>query len=443
MKWSLSLLTLVTLGTAFVAISFALDRYQERELDVALVEVARSEAKEAPINGFSFSSRPGPAANDVGPLDKYGIIYDEQGIALSATQPFDVATPSLASLKAPAGRPFNFTFSTRRFRGVVVPIPGFDKRALLLAASRDDLDGDSRFLRQAMAVALAVSVAWLVGAIHWLVRRTMRDHERIAEMLHRIASGDVDARVSGAVADKDLRRLGSDIDEIGERLAQLIEYQRRFIAHAAHELRSPLTALHGEIQQALRKERTVAEYRRSLSFLLTASGRLKHLADELLALARADAKKETPSIVDVQRAVAEVIESVTPLTADKQLKLNVAPTSATVWANPRSLERILRNLLDNAINYSPQRGAVDVTVEDGDVVRIRVRDQGAGIDENERERIFEPFYRAPSARPDVNGAGLGLAIARELARHLDGDIVVGDSRNCFVVSLPSSRPSRG
>lgn len=437
---SLSLLTMVTLGTAFAAISMALDRYQERELDAALLEVARSEAREAPANGFSFSTGPGPAANDVGPLDKYGIIFDEYGAVLSATQPFDTGTPNPSELKQPWGTPFDFTFGNRRFRGVVVAVPGYEKRSLLLAASREDLDSDSGFLRQAMAIALAVSVAWLLGAIRWLVRRSMRDHERIADLLHQIASGDTDVRLSNSVADKDLRRLGSDIDEIAARLAALVDHQRRFIAHAAHELRSPLAALHGEIQQSLRKKRSVEEHERSLAFLLKASGRLKHLADELLELARADAKTEPATSVDVARVLADVVESLAPLATEKNVQIQVAPTGCTVVGNARELERILRNLLDNAIRHSPNGGLVRLDTEASELVRIRVRDQGRGVAESERERIFEPFHRSPEARSDSRGAGLGLAIARELARKYGGDVTVGAERGCFVVTM---KPSPG
>lgn len=112
----------------------------------------------------------------------------------------------------------------------------------------------------------------------------------------RLAAGDTGARVSQSVSDRDLRRVGGDIDEIAERLARSIDYQRRFITHAAHELRSPLAALYGELQQTLRRERTADEYKQSLASALKASRRLKRLADDLLALARAERNKKPESI---------------------------------------------------------------------------------------------------------------------------------------------------
>jgi two-component system heavy metal sensor histidine kinase CusS len=439
MTLGLSLLTLLTLGVAFAAISVVLDRYQERELDDALLQVARVEAQEAPTNHFSFTSRPGPAANDVGPLDKYGIIFDERGAVLNATQPFDKGKPRLADMSLAVSTPFDFSFAGRRYRGVVVPIPGYPRHRLLLAASRDDLDGDSRFVRRAMAIALLVSVAWLLGAIGWLVRRNLREHQRIADILHRIATGDVKARVTGEVSDRDLRRVGSDVDEIAQQLARLVGHQRRFIAHAAHELRSPLTALHGEIQQALRKERTGEEYRKSLEFLLKASGRLKHLTDELLELARAEQPAKASEPVSLDLALVDVVESLQPLASEKNVTIACDSTDVTVLAVTSDVERIFRNLLDNAIRHSPAGGVVRLDVEAGETVRVCVRDQGDGVSLEERENIFEPFYRSPVNRTEARGAGLGLAIARELAQKHGGDVVVGDEGNCFIASFPRYR----
>jgi signal transduction histidine kinase len=239
------------------------------------------------------------------------------------------------------------------------------------------------------------------------------------------------------VSDQELRRVGTDIDEIARRLADLIGHQRRFIAHAAHELRSPLAALHGEIQQALRKERSIEEYQASLTFLLKASARLKHLADQLLELARAEQAPAVPEPVSVDLALAEVVESLEPLAKEKGVTVRQSPTGCLVRAVVGDVERILRNLLDNAIRYCPPGGVVELEVEPGETVCVRVRDEGEGVPSELRESIFEPFFRSPAMRAAAKGAGLGLSIARELARRHGGDLAVGDSGSCFVLSLPS------
>ncbi|MCL2726001.1 MAG: HAMP domain-containing histidine kinase [Polyangiaceae bacterium] len=437
MTWGLSLLTFVTLGLAFAAISLVLDRYQERQLDESLLDVARAEADEAPSNGFSFTTRPGPAANDVGPLEKYGLMFDEEGYPLAATPPFDTSEASLPDPHHALDVPFNFTFASRKYRGIVVAIPGYAGRRLLLAASRDDLDSDSWFVRTELAIALFVSVAWLVGAIRWLVRRNMREHRRIAEILHRIAGGDVGARVSNEVSDGDLRKVGSDVDEIAQKLAELVGHQRRFIAHAAHELRSPLAALHGEIQQALRKDRSNDEYRASLAFMQKASARLKHLADELLELARVEHVAAAPAPVPIADVMKDVVESLEPLAREKGVTVSCDAAPCEVLAEQGDVERILRNLLDNAIRHSPSDGTIQLELVVDENVRVCVRDEGDGVRFEDREAIFDPFHRAPANRVAAHGAGLGLTIARGLARKHGGDVFVGSERNCFVLSLPN------
>lgn len=433
---ALSVLTFVTLGVAFAVISLVLDRYQERELEVALLLVARAEAADAPGNHFAFTARPGPAANNMGPLEKCGVIYGEGGRVLAATHPFDAGPPSLGELDPSLDLPFDLPFGVSRYRAVVVAIPGYPERRLLLAVSREDLDADSRFARKAMAIAFFVSMVWLMAAIGWLIRRTMREHERIAEILHRIASGDVQARISGGLADRELRRVGDDVDEIAHKLALLIGYQRQFIAHAAHELRSPLAALHGEIQYTLRKERAAEEYRRSYAFLLRASTRLKHLADQLLELARAEGESKPVEPISVRQALADVVESLEPLAREKDIIVRCDPTDCAVRASNGDVERVVRNLLDNAIRHSPTGGTVRVEITPGEVVWIRVRDEGDGVPEALRERVFEPFHRSPAARAGQRGAGLGLAIARQLARKNGGEVQVDREPNCFTVSLP-------
>lgn len=439
MAWGLALLTLLTLGGAFAVTSVVLDGYQEHQLDVELLKVARAEAEEAPANKFSFSPRPGPAVSDIGTLDKYGIIFDERGRVVHATRPFEAAAPRLTDLPATLDAPFDFVFDELRLRGVLVSIPGFPDRRLLVASSREDLDGDSRFVRKAMAVAVAVAVAWMVGATEWLVQRSMREHQRIAETLRRIASGEVDVRVSENVFDRDLRRVGSDVDAIAKKLADLVEYQRRFITHAAHELRSPLAALHGELQQSLRKERTAEEYRQSLALASRASGRLGHLADQLLELARAERTRTPPERVSIGRSFDVVSESLGPLANEKGVTVHHEPVDVDVRAVGSDVERILMNLLDNAIRHCPSGGAVYLEVEPrrDDLVRIRVRDDGPGVPVEDRLRIFEPFQRSAVSRAEARGAGLGLAIARELARKHGGDIALEDrGYGCFVITLP-------
>src|SRR5690349_8977582 len=116
-------MTAVAIGCAFGAVRAAFVGLQRRQLEEALLAIARAEAAEAPSSNFHFSDRPGPAANDVGPLEKCGIIYDERGDVLAITAPFDRAPPARRSFQSPPNVPFDFRFDSQHLRGVVVPIP--------------------------------------------------------------------------------------------------------------------------------------------------------------------------------------------------------------------------------------------------------------------------------------------------------------------------------
>ena len=233
-------LTLLTLGGAFAAIALSVNRAQERQLDAALLAEAREEAAEiASIGGrrLTISDRPGPAANDVGPLTKYGAIYGADGAVIAATPTWRHAPPRAAALPGENARPFDLYADREHLRGVLVHVPGPTPARLLLAAPRADLDGDASFLHRAMAMVLLVACAWTLGLASWFTQRLTRDQQRIMEVAHRAAGGDLTARVAQNSSDADLSQLGRDLDDTLTRLEASVEAQRRFIAYAAHELR--------------------------------------------------------------------------------------------------------------------------------------------------------------------------------------------------------------
>jgi two-component system heavy metal sensor histidine kinase CusS len=417
----------VTMGVGFAGVSAVFNRVQQNELDRALLDVARKEASEAPANGFSFDNRPGPAANDVGPLTQFGIIYDERETPLVATEPFERAPPPLSAVRHPFEQPFDYRFASKHLRCVIVPIPKSGK-VMFVAASREDIDGDEAFLSHAMLAAFVLAVGWAGLLAMWMVRRQVRHHESIAVVARRVASGDLDARVLSQSSDPEVAQLGRDIDGMIEQLSLLMNAQQRFIAHAAHELRSPLAALYGELQQALRKPRDVASYQEAIEHALLASRRLNQLADDLLSLARPNTVEERDASVVTEEVVAHAVDLVGPSAKEKQVRIEVDVDGAPTVGRARDLERMLRNLLENAVQHAAQGDVVRVTARRSNgVVEFSVEDNGPGIPEEDRERIFEPFYRNAKSRAGApRGAGLGLAIAREIARAHGGDVVLQD-----------------
>ncbi|MGC4094590.1 MAG: HAMP domain-containing sensor histidine kinase [Polyangiaceae bacterium] len=420
----ITLVAAIALAIALSLIHVYLNRFQEHQFDNALLEIARQEASEAAKNDFAFTTRPGPAANDVGPLDKYGVIYDGQGKVVAATEPFDVAAPNLSSLTARRGTPFDLPFRGKSLRGVVVAIAGANEHTLLLAASRDDLDGDDQFLKRAMVLAFVASLACMFLAALWLTNRFTRQHRRIALTLHRVARGDVLARVTGGSGDPDLEQWGQDLNVVAEQLSALIESQQQFVANAAHELRSPVAALYGQLQQSLRKPRSGDEYQTFITHALNSTRRLKRLADDLLTLARAEHETEPFERVRLADVLEELRRELAPVVAEKQVELDAHVGDTVVHGRAADIQRLLRNLVDNAIRHSPPGGTVrcDASVE-GERVIVRVADDGPGVAPDERERIFEPFFRSALTRGTAReGSGLGLSIAREIARAHGGEV---------------------
>ncbi len=439
---SISLVTGVSLTGAFVGVSALFDFAQRRSFDDALITVARSEAREASRFHFRFSERPGPAMSDVGPLNNFGIIYAEDGTVLAASAPFERAPPNLATIPQARLAAFDLPQHLPALRAVLTEIPGSHGKLMLIAASRADLDASSAFLHRAMLVALLVSAGWSALLVVWLVRRQTQHHENIATVARRVANGDLAARVTTLVKDPEEAQLGRDIDHMIEQLAGLVTAQRRFTANAAHELRSPIAVVYGELQQVLRKPRDTEAYRAGIQRALRGAERLKQLADDLLTLVRPNAERE-PRAVTLRSLVASAQAPLEPLVLEKSVTLtfDASDMEATIVGHPRDLERLLRNLIENAVRHARPGGHVDLSAQYREGrLEFAIKDDGPGIPNHERERVFDPFYRSPESRANSpDGSGLGLAIAREIARSHGGDIAItgADAGACFVVRLPA------
>jgi len=437
-------MTFVTLGVAFIAVSLAVNHAQERRLDEALLDEAAQDAKSvAGQQGDNLVIRdmPMPAANDVGPLIKYGAIYDQDGSVRAKTSSFGNDVPPLSAVQRVARRPFDFWHGREHLRGVIVPLPGAADQLLLVAAQRIELDGDAAFLRRAMTVAFVMAVLWAGLVANWIVSRLTRDHQKIAEVAQRVAAGDLTARVQPHSGDPELAKLGRNIDEMIARLEVLVESQQRFIALAAHELRMPLTTLYGELALALRRSRDAESYRNAIGEALDSTRKLKHLADDLLTLARLGAERMSASINSVRDIVQAAESQVVAHARERGVELTLSGEDRAVVGDASDLERLVRNLLENAVRHSPHGGRVAIEIATrADRVTVAVCDEGPGILPEEREKIFEPFYRGHGdAERSSDGAGLGLSIVRQIARAHGADVVLVSTANgkgaCFEVSL--------
>ncbi len=221
---------------------------------------------------------------------------------------------------------------------------------------------------------------------------------------------------------------------------------RDFTADAAHELRGPLAAITSNAAASLRDDVAIdPAHRKRLETIAATSGAMTRTVEDLLLLARAQTPIERDLFaVDLGPRVAAVVEARLPLAAERGIALAFEPFRARVYGNPIEIDRIVSNLLDNAIRYTEPYGRIVVGCVPGHGgVALRVSDTGIGIAPDDLPRIFERFWRADAARSRDGGTGLGLAIARALARRHGGDVAVASTPGAgseFTAWLPLRPP---
>jgi two-component system OmpR family sensor kinase len=447
-----TLLAASALLASFVITYFLVERDELREIDRALLVQAEHAASVAARKGGDEPPIPEGAGEAVEPpslIVRYAAIYDRGGNLRTATKSFERAPKSLAEMGvAPDARPTqNVELLVRgaHLRGVLLPVG--ERWVLLYAITRSGVDADLTFLIRVFSVLFVATtfLTWLVA--RWLGRALSHDVDTIGEVAEAVAAGDLGARVgeraSGTV---ETRMLAERLDQMITRLSELVSSQRVFVSSAAHELRSPLTSLRGELELALRRERTPAEYRETIERALVDAVALVSLADDLLALARVEdtsRSRKRPAVL-----VGDVLEDARRMARGNAESKHVSVVvrgsyDDMIVAVPRQDgARALRNLLDNAIAHSDDGGEVALVAENaGKTVRIAVEDRGPGVTEDDR-LIFSPFYRGKNERAgEQKGAGLGLSLAREIARAWGGDVDLDRAYKDgarFVLSLPLS-----
>jgi len=231
-----------------------------------------------------------------------------------------------------------------------------------------------------------------------------------------------------------------------EPIASMVNEQQRFIADASHELRTPLAVLRGETEVALGRTRTVEEYQESLTLIQEEAERLSRIVEDLFILARQPIQsptalvKEPVSLTDVVKDCARAAQ-VLASRKGVRLKLENDSTSIALNADEELIKRMILNLLDNAVKYTPEGGEIFLALEKHNgSAEIVVRDTGIGLSQTDQQRVFDRFYRVDKARSRaLGGAGLGLSIARSIVEAHGGNITIDSTPrhgSTFTVSLP-------
>jgi heavy metal sensor kinase len=295
-----------------------------------------------------------------------------------------------------------------------------------------------------MAAVLPLALLFAGGGGWILARRALRPVDRMTEAARRISAEHLDERLDTTGSDDELDRLAATLNDMLGRLDVAFQQTRQFSADASHELQTPLTILKGELEVALRTPRSPEEYRRVLASALEESERVARLVEGLLLLSRADAGvlRMDRQPVDLAELVMEVVEYAQVLAKTHAVALEFKPMAPmTVQGDRAHLRRLLLNLVDNGIKYTPAGGLVTLTLQhDGQYVALHVVDTGFGLTPEEQARIFQRFYRTPEALSQgQEGSGLGLCIARSIAEAHGGRIEVQSAAGCgstFTVLLP-------
>ncbi|WP_045016109.1 ATP-binding protein [Agrobacterium arsenijevicii] len=294
-------------------------------------------------------------------------------------------------------------------------------------------------LQAALPIAVLIPLSLLT--LSWIIDRIMARLNRLAVA---VASRDttVDSPVPTDDVPAEVIPFVSSINLLLARLRALLERQRRFISDAAHELRTPLSALQIQIDN-LRHDDRDGRFSQRLTELEAGIGRATSLVSKLLRLARYDAHETAPAPqpIDLVQLALNTVARLTPLAGSRSIDLGITRQDPAVTIGALAdFEIILENLVENAVRYTPPGGTVDVAVEvAGQEARIEVRDTGPGIAQEEMPRVFERFFRA---RPqDSEGSGLGLAIAKAAAERQGARLKLAMRRDgaglvaCLIVQM--------
>ena len=278
-----------------------------------------------------------------------------------------------------------------------------------------------------LAVVVAGTAATLVGAWHF-TSSAVQPVVEITAQATRIEAGTLDQRIVAHADTEEYEGLVAVLNRMLERLEQGFAAQRRLTADVSHELRTPLTALRGEIEVALRAERSPREYQLVLRSALEEVGCLSTLSEDLLLITRANARLVTAQRkpADVAELVDGVLHAFRHRMEEKGVTLERSfdRGARRVSVDPTLVTRLVHHLIDNAVEYAPIEGRIGVSVvaTDGGL-RLVVENSGPAIAPEDLPHLFEPFYRADEARSRCNGhcgPGLGLALVAAIARLHDG-----------------------
>lgn len=303
--------------------------------------------------------------------------------------------------------------------------------------SLEDIDEATSALRRTLVVGVPLAVLVLALVMWWLIGRVLARLDRIRAEVDQITETSLVRRVEGGEALDEVGRLARTMNAMLDRLESSVQRQRDFVADVSHDLQSPLTGQRATLELALARPDDV-DVESLCRDTLGATTEMEGLVGDLLVIASVDGG------ATVQAAPMDldglVLEEATRARATTTIEIDASRVSgAPAFAVPGDVRRVVRNLVENAVAHARSRVELMVGMN-GDLAVLEVTDDGPGIAAEDRERVFDRFYRADSSRARGTGSGLGLTIARSLARRSGGDVRVVDADDGahLRLTLPSS-----
>lgn len=336
--------------------------------------------------------------------------------------------------------------------GHIVYKPGQEFQAADFADVQEAVNYASlQTLRNYSIIALIVMFVLSLAIGWWVAGRALRPVGAITRTAQEINASDLTRRIGATGPHDELRTLADTIDSMLARLDRAFSDQRRFVEDVSHELRNPVSLIHTNVEAVLANDRsTIPERREASLVVLQATRRMRRLLEDLLAIARSRSEAFTDRQVDLAGAVtAAVREYRLPAEARGLSVVERSHGGPVVVGDPDALQRVMANLLSNAVRLAPPGSTLTVGMGSRDGwAWAAVADEGPGIDEANQERVFDRFYRGNGTSGDdavTDGSGLGLSIARQIAESHEGRLVLvshGPAGSTFVLWLPDHAMNR-
>ena len=434
-------LLIAIVGAVAIALALGVGAFNlllGQRLSASATDLAKAQAK-AELSSVQVRNGKlvAPEGPDEGTVSSLAWVFEGSRLleAPRAPERVDEAARSLA------GGPERSLGLGEEMRLYAIPVTqnGVRYGTVVAAVSLDPYEETGR----AALIGSLILAALLLGAItvisRWMLGRALLPVSRMTESAARWSEQDLDHRFELGEPYDELTRLAATLDGLLERIAASLRHEQRFTAELSHELRTPLARLKGQTELMLRRERTPQEYHDALEAIDRNVDEMTRTVETLVAAARHEAGL-TQATSDLRDAVSSAVDAARPADSSITVHVTLPEEPVRVSAEHELLIRIVQPLVDNACRYG--RSTVDVElVRNGSVASVNVVDDGPGVAGDEGERIFEPGARGSAGSAPGQGAGLGLSLARRLARSAGGDVTVAPSTagGQFSIRLPLAR----